>query len=92
MKFEKTEVSGFEAAFRGLRNPLESWAKSDSEYWLPNKWQDEFIVAEDIIWDAYHLGENDKKLAKKLCDGGQPHRKFLRFLHVSVDITAPLYW
>lgn len=94
MKFNNTEVTGFEAALRGMRNPLESWHRADSEYWLPNRWQDEYdeIVGENITWDPYHLGENDKKLAKKLCDGGEPHRKFIRMIHVSVDITAPLYW
>lgn len=94
MKFNNTEVTGFEAALRGMRNPLESWHRADSEYWLPNRWQDEYdeIVGENITWDPYHLGENDKKLAKKLIDGGEPHRKFIRMIHVSVDITAPLYW
>lgn len=94
MKFNNTEVTGFEAALRGMRNPLESWHRADSEYWLPNRWQDEYdeIVGENITWDPYHLGENDKKLAKKLIDGGKPHRKFIRMIHVSVDITAPLFW
>ena len=94
MKICNIEVTGFEAAFRGMRNPLESWDKSDSKYWLPNMYQDEYdeIVGEDIIWEPYHLGDNDKKLAKKLVAGGTEHRKFLRMIHVSADVTAPIYW
>ena len=94
MKFVNTEVTGFEAAIRGMRNPLESHDRADSEYWLPNRWQDEYmeVVGNDVNWEPYHLGENDKKLAKKLVAGGEPHRKFLRMIHVSVDITAPILW
>ena len=94
MRFKNTEVTGFEAALRGMRNPLESWDRSDSKYWLPNMYQDEYdeVVGEDVMWSPYHLGKNDIKLAEKLVDGGEPHRKFLRMIHVSVDITAPIYW
>ena len=94
MKFNNTVVSGFEAALRGMRLPMESADRADSTYWYPGYKEDEYveIVGDDVKWDAWYIGENDKTLAKKLCDGGQPHRKFLRFLHVSVDITAPLYW
>ena len=94
VKIERIEVTGFEAALRGMRNPLESWSKADSKYWLPNMYQEEYeeIVGQDIIWDPYHLGENDKKLAKKLIMAGTEHRKFLRYIHVSFDITAPLYF
>ena len=72
MKFENTEVWGFEHAIRGMRNPLESWSKSDSTEML--------------------LGPNDLQLMKKLISAGPEHRKFLRQIFVSVDITAPLYW
>lgn len=94
MKIKNVEVTGFEDAFRSMRNPLESWDRADSKYWLPNMYQEEYeeIVGEDIIWDPYHLGENDKKLAKKLIMAGTEHRKFLRYIHVSFDITAPLYF
>lgn len=77
MKFEHTEVFNFEGALRGLRNPKNSWAKSDSHY-------DEK--------GNYIIGENDMRLAKTLIAGGSEHRKFLRQIFVSVDITAPLYW
>ena len=81
MKFENTEVWGFEHAIRGMRNPLESWSKSDSEYNSGNFCDSEFIV-----------GSNDLELMQKLIKAGTPHRKFLRQIFVSVDITAPLYW
>lgn len=81
MKFEHTEVFNFEGAIRGMRNPLNSWAKSDSK----------------ITWEygempRYEIGPNDMDLAKRLIAGGTEHRKFLRQIMVSVDITAPLYW
>lgn len=80
MKFERTDVWGFEHALRGMRNPMNSWDKSDSrrEYdHFPNP--------------IYIIGENDMKLAKSLIKAGSEHRKFLRQIFVSVDITAPLY-
>ena len=74
---ERVSVMNFENAIRGARNPLNSWAKSDSYY-------DEN--------DNYVLGENDLALAKKLAKAGSDHRKFMRQIFVSVDITAPLDW
>ena len=76
MKFENTDVWGFEHAIRGMRNPKESWSKGDS------------IIFQGVI----QLGENDKKLAHALISGGTEHRKFSRQIFVSVDITAPIYW
>ena len=78
MKFEDTEVWGFEHAIRGMRNPLESWKKSDSFIKSPHNY--------------YVIGPNDMKLMKTLIKAGPEHRKFLRQIFVSVDITAPLYW
>lgn len=75
MKFESTETYGWSAALRGMRNPMDSWSKSDS-----------------IINDAIAIGPNDLKLAKQLINSGSEHRKFLRMIQISVDITAPLYW
>ena len=80
MKFEKTEVWGFEHAVRGMRNPYDSWDKSDSEFKV------------GFSGNGCILGENDLKLMQKLIKGGSEHRKFLRQIFVSVDITAPLYW
>lgn len=84
MKFENTEVWGFKHALRGLRNPMNSWHKSDSFY-IQNCKQNGRI--EPIV-----IGENDLKLAQKLIKAGTEHRKFLRQIFVSVDITAPLYF
>lgn len=77
IKIERTDVMNFENAIRGARNPLNSWARIDSEY-------DE--------QGNYVLGENDLSLASRLAKAGSDHRKFLRMIFVSVDITAPLYW
>ncbi|MBQ9557862.1 MAG: hypothetical protein IJU94_04570 [Clostridia bacterium] len=73
----RTSVMNFENAMRGARNPLNSWARSDSFY-------DEN--------GNYVLGENDLSLAVRLCKSGSDHRKFVRMIFVSVDINAPLYW
>lgn len=80
MKFENTEVWGFEHAIRGMRNPMNSWEKSDSGY-VDKRFNDQF-----------HIGPNDMKLMKNLISAGPEHRKFLRQIFISVDITAPLYW
>lgn len=77
IKIERTSVMNLENAMRGARNPLNSWERSDSSY-------DEK--------GNYILGENDLGLAKRLASAGSDHRKFLRQIFVSVDITAPLYW
>ena len=78
IKFENTEICGIRHAIRGMRNPMNSWDKSDSY--------------EDIIYNTFKLGENDKGLAMKLSKAGTDHRKFLRMITVYADITAPLYW
>lgn len=78
MKFENTEVFNFEGALRGMRNPMNSWNKSDSKF--------------DVILADIRIGENDMKLAQSLIKAGSEHRKFMRQIFVSVDITAPLFW
>ena len=86
MKFENTEVWGFEHALRGMRNPKNSWNKSDSYYEYDNQ-------RDCVTKDAnFVIGENDMKLAQTLIKAGSEHRKFMRQIFVSVDITAPLYW
>lgn len=85
MKFENTAVWGFEHALRGMRNPLESWDKSDS-------CNDYVGALKGYAENHYVIGENDMNLCKRLISGGSEHRKFLRQVFVSVDITAPLYW
>ena len=142
MKFTNTEIFNFEGAFRGMRNPLNSWAKSDSEFGIchlnevntaidrfRNKYhilpeQQEYYIhavstaegnwkynlgalsvaeapeakpnyrhPEEDHWVHYALiGPNDMDLARRLISGGTEHRKFLRQIMVSVDITAPLFW
>lgn len=78
----KTRVSGFVAAIRGMRNPLESWERSDSkdEIWYDEKSGNEY---------DYHVGPNDLGLMRKLAAAGDDHGKFARFIHVSADIAAP---
>ena len=132
MKFEHTQVFNFEGAFRGLRNPKNSWAKSDSMFGInsmdygDDDWQvaaayvdanekydfeDEYdkyyeaqekyanqlidngiLKAQNECLNYAFIGPNDMKLAKTLIQGGPEHRKFLRQIFVSVDITAPIYW
>ncbi|MBE6549794.1 MAG: hypothetical protein E7670_05120 [Ruminococcaceae bacterium] len=77
IKLERTSVMNLENAIRGARNPMNSWGKMDSSYDGEGN---------------YILGENDLDLAKRLACAGSDHRKFLRQIFVSVDITAPLYW
>lgn len=81
IKFENTEVMNWEGAIRGMRNPLNSWSKSDSE-WIHYPDAD----------PEFTIGENDLNLAQRLIKAGSDHRKFLRQILVSVDITAPFYW
>lgn len=78
IKLERTDVMNFENAIRGMRNPMNSWDKSDSVFTM----------------DPYYftVGPNDLDLAQRLCKAGSDHRKFLRQIFVSVDITAPLYF
>ena len=137
MKFRNTQVMNFEGAFRGMRNPKESYHLSDSFFGLVNSYdehdydiaaiwaekdkpeyygdnlgdfEDERIDLEDVydrwlldngvlrkndsadIYDVAFIGPNDMELAQKLIKGGPEHRKFMRQIFVSVDITAPLYW
>ena len=85
MKFENTEVWGFEHAIRGMRNPLESWEKSDSIILME---QDENKDFREVV----KIGKNDLSLMQKLIKAGSEHRKFMRQIFVSVDVTAPLFW
>lgn len=86
MKFEKTEVWGFEHAIRGCRNPLESWYKSDSE------WETHLDYNKDEVYTKFAIGKNDLELMQKLIKAGSEHRKFLRQIMVAVDVTAPMYF
>ena len=97
MKFENTQVFNFEGALRGMRNPKESWGKSDSifHYAVAKDTKGRMFYPDVIdaeVVDCCKLGENDLKLAQSLIKAGSEHRKFMRQIFVSVDITAPLYW
>lgn len=89
IKFENTTVYGWEEAVRGMRNPKNSWAKSDSGWeWV----EDESPINPDDPGMCFKIGDNDMKLMRALRKSGSDHRKFLRMITVYVDITAPLYW
>lgn len=79
IKVENIETFGFEAAIRGMRNPMNSWDKSDS------------FIDHDMLMTGY-IGDNDLDLMKRLYKGGTEHRKYLRMIHVQMDVVAPLYW
>ena len=85
MKFENTEVYNIENAIKAMRNPLESWEKGDSK---------NITLYRKNHMEAYifKIGEKDKALAQRLIKAGSEHRKFMRQILISVDITAPLYW
>lgn len=80
IKIEHVETYGWETAIRGMRNPMNSWDKSDSKF--------NFADNPSVFW----MGENDLKLMKSLSKAGSDHGKFLRMITVTLDITAPLYW
>ena len=93
LKIENTEVVGWEAAIRGMRNPMNSWEKSDSRFNLLDDCGD--CTHCNLRFDecpAQQIGSNDLDLMTKLRDAGTDHRKFMRMITVYLDITAPLYW
>lgn len=101
MRFEDTEVWGFRKALKGMRNPKNSWDKSDSlfGYNQCGNCSHNYLCDEcskhdpnDYAIEAPIIGINDMKLAQQLIRAGSEHRKFMRQIFVSVDITAPLYW
>ena len=100
IKFEKADVWGFEHAIRGMRNPMNSWERSDS-YPAVDCGKCGIVEREGFCnpkehdcsqFETYEIGQNDYNLMARLIKGGSEHRKFLRQIFVSVDITAPLYW
>ena len=92
IKFENTEVMGWEAAIRGMRNPMNSWGKSDSKFNLRTWWDGENGAQFSEECNGFYIGPNDLDLMKRLRNAGTDHRKFMRMITVYVDITAPLYW
>lgn len=91
IKVENIETWGFEHAIRGMRNPLNSWERSDSQMMWTEDPAYNNIGRPDLAMSMV-IGENDLTLMRKLYAAGQPHRKYLRQIFVSMDITAPLYW
>ena len=100
IKIEKVDVWGFEHAIRGMRNPLNSWERSDSALCKGAEGFEDCTVnvhgvcprRDDFREDVFCIGQSDHELMTKLSKGGSPHRKFFRQIMVSLDITAPLYW
>ena len=108
LKIEETEVVGWKAAIRGMRNPMNSWEQSDSDYrpilckrcdncmsYQLEKWDDCKqceVEQQTKAHDGFMIGPNDHDLMMRLRNAGTDHRKFMRMIIVYVDITAPLYW
>lgn len=97
LKIENTEVVGWEHAIRGMRNPKNSWEKSDSSFCTIDSKGDcrnpkEFLLCEDCDIRDVTFGPNDQNLMMCLRNAGTDHRKFMRMITVYLDITAPLYW
>lgn len=93
LKIENTEVIGWEAAIRGMRNPMNSWEKSDSGWTTDGVGNNDILV--DTDYEGYcelKVGPDDQKLMRNLRNAGTDHRKFMRMITVYLDITAPLYW
>ena len=104
LKIEDAEVVGFEAAIRGMRNPMNSWDKSDSGWdaHIPpiilrnqvdwEQWAEQYKAVQYSDEYTYDIGPNDRDLMVRLRNAGTDHRKFMRMIVVYLDITAPLYW
>lgn len=93
LKIENTEIVGWNAAIRGMRNPMNSWEKSDSGWTTDGVGNNDILV--DTDYEGYcelKVGPNDQKLMRNLRNAGTDHRKFMRMITVYLDITAPLYW
>lgn len=84
IKIENTEVYGFEAAIRGMRNPMNSWSRSDSDC--------KTIIRDNGKYVEDFIGDNDLKLMRQLAKSGSVHAKYRRMITVTCDITAPMFW
>lgn len=100
LKIENTEIIGWEAAIRGMRNPMNSWEKSDSGIGCGNSNGYQPLFCDNCASSAYctsrnmtyYIGQNDLDLMTRLRNAGTDHRKFMRMITVYLDVTAPLYW
>lgn len=89
IKIENVETFGWKAAIRGMRNPMNSWNKSDSEF---EDYVLDYATGKAVAFPCLKIGSADLKLMKSLVKTGTDHRKFMRMITVYLDITAPLYW
>lgn len=93
IKIENVEVYGWEAAIRGMRNPLNSWANSDSKWYsIGTPGTNQAAANDKHLTEKYCIGNNDLDLMNRLRNSGTDHRKFMRMITVTLDIVAPLYW
>ena len=92
LKIENFEVLGWEHAIRGMRNPMNSWEKSDSNFFDDSEGHVCNICQGCGSMSLIEIGPNDYALMKNLCNAGTDHRKFMRMITVYLDITGPLYW
>ena len=92
MKITNTEVYGFEASLRGMRNPMDSWHLQDAKRMLGIKGKYNDFKNNDLSYEAIVIGSNDMDLAKRLIKAGNEHCKFLRQIQVWADFEMPLYW
>ena len=92
LKIENTEVTGWEHAIRGMRNPMNSWEKSDSNFFDDSEGHVCNICQGRGSMSLIEIGPNDYALMKNLRNAGTDHRKFMRMITVYLDITGPLYW
>ena len=92
LKIENWEVLGWEHAIRGMRNPMNSWEKSDSNFFDDSEGHVCNICQGRGSMSLIDIGPNDYALMKSLCNAGTDHRKFMRMITVYLDITGPLYW
>lgn len=93
LKIENAEVMGWEHAIRGMRNPKNSWEKSDSNWrYVAPAQRENHILASYSDDSEFWIGPNDADLMNRLRNAGTDHRKFMRMITVYLDITAPLYW
>lgn len=98
IKVENIDVQGFKPAIRGMRNPMNSWYRSDTIICDPDGCGccNYYKLCENTTWrypdSGFHIGQQDMDLMRRLYKGGSEHRKYLRMITVTMDITAPLYW
>lgn len=92
MKITNTEVYGFEASLRGMRNPMNSWHLQDTRFMTNNELEIEEEKNGDLLFEGVVIGEKDMDLAKRLIKAGSEHCKFLRQIQVWADFEMPLYW